>query len=102
MQHKTTLFLLVLGLFVALCVLPVYGEETVTVSGKIESVTFEPFAPMKGKLVIKGPLGKQYVVYVGIKTVYKPLETPVAGDKVTVECIKVKGRLAARVVRFKN
>lgn len=102
MQHNAKFFFLVLSLFPALCVVPVFAEETVTVSGKIESVNFEPFAPMKGKLVIKGSLGKRSIVYVGIKTVYKPPETPVVGDKVTVERIKIKDRLAAKVVRFKN
>lgn len=78
------------------------AEKTITISGKIESVTFEPFRPMKGSLEIKTFWGKHHTVYVGIKTKYKPQKTPLVGDKVKIECVKVKGKLAAKIVRFKD
>ena len=81
---------------------PAMAAETIAISGKIVSITMEPLAPMKGALEISNFWGKRTTVYVGFKTRYIPQRAPQVGDRVEIECIRVKGRLAATTVQFKN
>lgn len=78
------------------------AAETITIEGKIVAITFEPLRPMKGMLEVKTFWGKRRKVYVGIKTKYVPPRPPVVGDKIIAQCIRVKGKLAAKKVRFKE
>ena len=95
-------FFLCLVLIVVMLSGPATAAEPVILKGKIVSITFEPFRPMKGSLEIKTFWGKRHIIYVGIKTRYQPQKNPEVGDKIIAECIRVKGNLAATRIRYQG
>ena len=85
---------------------PAFAEDgnSTTISGKISSIAYgawRPFGGRRSTLVIEDEKENFHTVYVGHNTVYIPHRTPVAGDKVSVVCIKKKGLWAGVQITYK-
>ncbi len=83
---------------------PVLAEDSnITISGKIVSIAygaFTPFGGRKAQIVVEDNNKKIHTIHLGRNTIYIPHRTPVAGDKVSVLCIKKKGLLAGASVTY--
>ena len=86
---------------------PVLADDsnTLNVTGEIASVaygTWNPFGGRRATILVKDSKGKEYTVFVGIKTTYVPRRTPVVGDKATFNCFKDnRGLWAVTTVTYK-
>ena len=107
MKKACMIFILavVLGVFFGVATdRPVQAEESSkTISGKVTSVAYgvwTPFGKRRATIIVEDAKGKTHTVYVGHKTVYVPHRTPVAGDKVSIDCIKNKGLWAGATVTY--
>ncbi len=98
---------IILGLYFGLTSeQPAFAEDesSTTISGKISSIAYgawRPFGGRRSTLVIEDEEEKFHTVYVGHSTVYIPHRTPIAGDAVSVVCIKKKGLWAGVSVTYK-
>lgn len=98
---------IILGLYFGLISeRPAFAEDenSTTISGKISSIAYgvwRPFGGRRSTLVIEDAEENFHTVYVGHNTVYIPHRTPIAGDKVSVVCIKKKGLWAGVSVTYK-
>jgi len=98
---------IILGLYFGLASEPnafAEDDDPTTISGKVSSIAYgawRPFGGRRSTLIIEDKDGDFHTVYVGHKTVYIPHRTPIAGDDVSVVCIKKKGLWAGVTVTYK-
>jgi hypothetical protein len=105
-----SLMLIAVAFIIGVCLLALEGrpaiaeEESVTVSGKITSVTygfFTPFGNRRAEIVVQDKRGKEHVIRVGQRTAYIPHRTPEPGDRVSIICIRQDNSLAGVTVTYK-
>ncbi|SPD75654.1 exported hypothetical protein [uncultured Desulfobacterium sp.] len=79
-------------------------EESITITGKITSITygmFTPFGNRRAEIVVLDKSGDEHVIRVGQRTAYIPHRTPTAGDRVSIVCIRQDDSLAGVTVTYK-
>lgn len=79
-------------------------EESITITGKITSITygmFTPFGNRRAEIVVLDKKGNEHVIRVGQRTAYIPHRTPTAGDRVSIVCIRQDNSLAGVTVTYR-
>lgn len=79
-------------------------EDSVTISGRITSITygfFTPFGNRRAEIVVQDRSGREHVIRVGQRTAYIPHRTPTAGDRVSIVCIRQDDTLSGVTVSYK-